>query len=60
MNEYMTLIMGAAFVIVSSIVITLVTGKGLHKKDTKQRDLGFPKEPEVAKPQHEIAAGARR
>jgi hypothetical protein len=59
MNEYMALIMGAAFVIVSSIVVTLVTGKGLHKKDTRQRDLGFPKEPEVEKPQHEIAAVRR-
>jgi hypothetical protein len=60
MNEYMTLIMGAAFVFVSSIVIMLVTRKGLHKKDTKQGDLNFPKEPKVEQPQREMVAGVRR
>ncbi len=60
MNEYMTLIMGAAFVVVLSIVIKVVTGRSLHKKDIKQRDLNFPKEPTVEQPQREMVAGARR
>jgi hypothetical protein len=60
MSEYMTLIMGAAFIIVASIAVKLVTGKSLHKEDKKQRDLNFPKEPKVEQPQHEMVAGARR
>ena len=60
MNEYMTLIMGAAFVVVLSIVIKVVTGRSLHKKDKKQRDSDSPRAPKAEQPQPGMAAGARR
>jgi hypothetical protein len=63
MNEYMTLIMAAAFVIVLSVAIKLLSGISLHKKDKKQRQLDFSRtRPELEQPQHEheMVAGGRR
>jgi len=60
MSEYMTLIMGAAFIIIASVVVKLVTQRSLHKEDKKQRDLNFPEEPKVEQSQREMTAGARR
>jgi len=64
MNDYMPLIMGAAFVIALSIVTKLITGKGLHKKDKEphieQRELDFPRaETKMEEHPREITAGAR-
>jgi len=61
MNEYMPLIMAAAFVIVLSGAIKLFTGRNLHNKVKKQRELDFSgTQPKVEQPQHELVAGGRR
>jgi hypothetical protein len=58
MNDYMPLIMGAAFVLVLSIGIKFLTGSTLHKMDKKQRNLDFDKKTE--QPERGMAAGMRR
>jgi hypothetical protein len=61
MNEYMPLVMAAAFITALSIAIKLLTRKSLQKKDKKQRELDFQAtQPKVEQPPREMVAGSRR
>ena len=42
MNDYMPIIMAAAFVLVLSLGIRFLTGSGLRKKEESQKKFHFP------------------